>query len=306
MTLANGTVLNLGNVAAASTVAESALWPTEFEIPEAQQVTLNLSQTVTGGSALVDDLVFVTEKRRDGKTNLIKNPGAENSGNWTGSGDKSYWTNSDAGYKTYSNNPAAYGYCAFEGAKWFFFQCAGILSQTITVPEAGTYRFTCHSRTRADNVNRGGNGVCFWIKKIGAENTVTNYHNTLLIPYCRNFVERSWLVDIPEAGNWLFGMTGTGVAGTAADADRLSLLDGLSLVRADDRDDVPSVPKKMGITVASGARLVLDYPGTIKVRRLKLGGVSKVGIVNAATDPDYIGGIGSIEVVPSGITVNFR
>ena len=51
---------------------------------------------------------------------------------------------------------------------------------------------------------------------------------------------------------------------------------------------------------------MLDYPGTIKVRRLKLGGVSKVDIVNAATDPDYIGGIGSIEVVPSGITVNFR
>ena len=81
----------------------------------------------------MDDLVFVTEKRRDGKTNLIKNPGAENSGSWTGSGDKSYWTNSNAGYKTYSDNPAAYGYCAFEGAKWFFFQCAGNLRQTITV-----------------------------------------------------------------------------------------------------------------------------------------------------------------------------
>ena len=51
---------------------------------------------------------------------------------------------------------------------------------------------------------------------------------------------------------------------------------------------------------------MLDYPGTIKVRRLKLGDVSKVGIVSAATDPDYIGGIGSIEVVPSGITISIR
>lgn len=63
---------------------------------------------------------------------------------------------------------------------------------------------------------------------------------------------------------------------------------------------------RSGHLPASGARLVLDYPGTIKVRRLKLGGVRKAGVVSAATDPDYIGGIGSIEVVPSGITVNFR
>ena len=101
-------------------------------------------------------------------------------------------------------------------------------------------------------------------------------------------------------------MTGTGVAGTGTNADRRSFLDGLSLVRADGREDAPSVPKKMKLSVASGARLVLDYPGTVKVSRLSLGGVRKNGVVNAATDPDYIGGIGSLEIVPTGIAVSFK
>ena len=305
--LADGTMLNLGNVKVVSSVAVTVLWPTEFVIPEAQQVTLELFQTETTGSALVDDLVFVTEKRRDGKTNLITCPGAESDGwsSWRTSGDRSWWQNSTAGYQVYSNkNTHAYGYCAFEGSRTFTFQCAGILSQTISVPEAGTYRFTCHSRTRADGASYSGNGIRFWMTKSGSN--VTNFHNTLLMPYCRNFIERSWLVDVPEPGNWIFGMTGTGVAGTSATADRLSLLDGLSFVRADDREDIPSVPEKMRVSVASGARLLLDYPGTIKLRRLLLGGVRKEGVVSAATDPDYIGGIGKLEVVPSGIMVSFR
>lgn len=307
LTLADSTVLRLGAVTASSTLAETALWATAFEIPEPQQVTLTLSQTDAGGSALVDDLVFVTEKRRTGKTNLIACPGAETDGwsNWKTSYDRSYWTNSGAGYYAYANaNTHAYGYCAFEGDRAFSFQCVGILSQTISVPAAGTYRFTCHSRTRADSADYGGNGVRFWMVKSGS--SVTNCHNTLLMPYCRNFIERSWLVDIPEPGDWIFGMTGTGVAGTGTNADRRSFLDGLSLVRADGREDAPSVPKKMKLSVASGARLVLDYPGTVKVSRLSLGGVRKNGVVNAATDPDYIGGIGSLEIVPTGIAVSFK
>ena len=305
--LADGTNLNLGSVTASSSVAETVVWPTDFEIPESQQVTLELFQTETSGSALVDDLVFVTKKRCDGKTNLITCPGAESDGwsSWRTSGDRSWWQNSTAGYQVYSNkNTHAYGYCAFEGSRTFTFQCAGILTQTISVPEAGTYRFTCHSRTRADGASYSGNGIRFWMTKSGSN--VTNFHNTLLMPYCRNFIERSWLVDVPEPGNWIFGMTGTGVAGTPATADRLSFLDGLSFVRADDREDMPSVPEKMRVSVATGARLLLDYPGTIKLRRLLLGGVRKEGVVSAATDPDYIGGIGKLEVVPSGIMVSFR
>ena len=184
------------------------------------------------------------------------------------------------------------------------FQCAGVCYQTIHVPEAGTYRFTCHSRTRADGSSYSGNGIRFWMTKSGSN--VTNYHNTLLLPYCRNFIERSWLVNVPEPGNWIFGMTGTGVAGTPTTADRSSFLDGLSFVRADDREDVPSVPEKMRLSVASGARMVLDYPGTVKVRRLTLGGVRKEGVVSATTDPDYIGGIGKLEIVPSGVIISVK
>ena len=44
----------------------------------------------------------------------------------------------------------------------------------------------------------------------------------------------------------------------------------------------------------------------VKVRRLTLGGVRKEGVVSAATDPDYIGGIGKLEIVPSGSMLSFR
>ena len=307
LTLSNGTVLDLGNVRASSTIDATAQWGTVFEIPVQQQVTLELSQTVAAGSALVDDLVFVTEKWHAGKANLIVCPGAETTdwGSWSGYVADSYWKNSSASYMVYSNsNTHAYGYNAFEGNRVFSFQCAGGRYQTIAFNEAGRYRFTCHSRTRADNASYSGNGIRFWMTKSGSN--VTNFHNILLLPYCRNFIERSWLVNVPEPGNWIFGMNGTGVAGSSETADRMSFLDGLSLVRADDREDVPSVPEKMRIAVATGSRLVLDYPGTVKVRRLTLGGVRKEGIVSAATDPDYIGGIGKLEIVPSGVIIRLK
>ena len=253
--------------------------------------------------------MFVTDRSVSASVNLIKSPDAEfaslSGTGWSSTSDKSYWSNSSSGTTLYyGNNVRYYGFCAFEGERTFIFQCVGIMYQTITVPEAGIYRFTCHSRTRADNSAYSGNGVRFWMTKPGSG--VTNFNNTLLIPYKRNFTESSWLVNVPEAGDWIFGMTGTGVAGTNTNADRLSYIDGISLVRAVEREDVPSVPEKFDIEVAEGARLVLDYPGTMTVRRLKLGGAPVSGVVSASTNPDYIGGCGSIQVVPDGMVIQFR
>ena len=59
----------------------------------------------------------------------------------------------------------------------------------------------------------------------------------------------------------------------------------------------PIVPEGLKINVAKGARVVLNYPGRIKVRRAVLNGVSTgCGVFSAKTHPDFFGGMGEIEV----------
>ena len=69
----------------------------------------------------------------------------------------------------------------------------------------------------------------------------------------------------------------------------------------------PTLPSKVRIDVAEGARLALDYPGTNRVRGVWFGGVPADGrIVDAASYPDYVSGIGALEIVPSGTLLLFR
>ena len=85
-------------------------------------------------------------------------------------------------------------------------------------------------------------------------------------------------------------------------------VDGVSIVKVDEAaQTAPTLPSKVRIDVAEGARLALDYPGTNRVRGVWFGGVSADGrIVDAATYPDYVSGIGALEIVPSGSLLLFR
>lgn len=301
---------DLGSVTLYGRRMASKTWPEVFEVPYEQMVTLELEQTYATGSALVDDLVLVQEARALDDSGILKCGGGEGStdGIWTFSGDKSYFTYSDASIWGYNqgNNTRYYGWAGFEGTHEFSFQCCGTARQQVTFPEPGLYRFTCHARTRADSSGYSGNAIRFWFSRVGS--SVTNVIDTMPAPYACNFLERSYTFTVPEAGNYYFGISGQGVPGAVPTADKMTFLDGLSIHRVTETvDDVPVIPAGLRIKVASGARMVLDFKGTNEVRSVKLGDTLLLGgVVDGISHPDYIGGMGALRIVPSSFVISFR
>ena len=82
-------------------------------------------------------------------------------------------------------------------------------------------------------------------------------------------------------------------------------IDGLSLKRLYAAEP-PSVPPQVKIDVAEGARLDLDYDGTVQVCGLSLAGRGQVGVVDATTCPGFLTGRGKLDVRPNGTIVLFR
>ena len=113
---------------------------------------------------------------------------------------------------------------------------------------------------------------------------------------------------VPEAGDYYFGLSGQGVPGAATNADKMTFLDGMSIHRVTETvDDVPAIPKGLRIKVASGARLVLDFKGTNEVSSVRLGGTLLTsGVVDGESYPDYIGGMGALQIVPRNFVLSFR
>lgn len=289
--LADGTELPLGSVSLSVMSLSNRTWPTVFEILEEQNVTLKLKQTAGTGSALVDDLVFVdADEPADG--NYLSNGGAESDlpGTWTGSRIK---------YDTTPGGVSVYGYQSFEGDYAFAVNGTGKLIQNVTFQTPGLYRFTMHGRSRPNNSTFGTNRMKIWYVKSGT--VATNVIDDLTVAYSSGFLERSYFFNVDSAGTYSFGLTAHG-----ASSDRTSFLDGLSIRKVEETlESTPSVPDGMSLKIGSGARAVLDYTGTITVKKLVLGGVRvPAGTVTAADYPEFLGGIGSIEVLPpTGSTI---
>ena len=307
-----GRTVDLGTVDVAGYLAQRTYLPNELVVPEAQEVTLTVSQTRLGGVGWMDNLEFVSDADFSDRENLLCNAGAEedNMPAWTRTADTSYFKNSTVWIRDYDQTAKGttkyYGYSAFEGKRYFYINSTATMSQRVTVPAAGLYRFTCHAKTRADSEYYCGNNLQVWYK--AASGSATNFVDTLLMHYTGNFLERSWLVRFDAAGEYDIGISGLGVAGAGQNADRESHLDGLSLRKvAGAVDDVPQTPDCMKVAVADGARLVLDFPGVKRVRALRLGGRKiPTGIVGANDYPEYLGGIGRLEIVSGGLMLLVR
>lgn len=94
------------------------------------------------------------------------------------------------------------------------------------------------------------------------------------------------------------------VANAAGYIDEVELVpaDGASALAA----PTPDLPAELSVEVVSGATLDLDFPGTVKLRRLRLGSSLVGGIVSAATHPEYISGTGSLQVPPPETVIIMR
>ena len=60
------------------------------------------------------------------------------------------------------------------------------------------------------------------------------------------------------------------------------------------------------MSVDEGARLVLDFQGCATVGKVRIGGGSYSGIIDAARFPGYISGLGSFKVIPKPTVIVIR
>lgn len=290
------------------------VWTNVIEVSQDETVRLKLYGK-NAGSALLDDFEFVPASGAMPEINLIENPGFELRGaGWASvipPGDVKYATSTPSYRFPYQTDTYAFGYSVYDGEYCGRLHNRGGVYRTVLFPEPGLYRFTYHARSRSDETYGFNPVFAYVVLADGTTNTVCRTK----IPRGQNFVEYSYLFRMPEAGSRTFYIIGEGVpSGNLTEdgkdkANRSTLIDGLSLVKVDESSlTAPQVPDRLRMSVAEGACLVLDYPGTKTVASLTFGGehVTGPGIVNAESHPEYVSGIGSLTVKPFGTAVIIR
>ena len=239
--------------------------------------------------------------------NLIANPGFENRGatwrKYVRDDGVTYATQFSGPGFSYATDSWAFGYSMIDGLFCARLHNNGGVATTVDFPAPGRYRLTLHMRSRAD---QPANPMLAFVKlKDGRELEVCRFRP----PFTQNFIEYSYVFDMPEAGPHELVITGLGVPSTALDdkgrvrLDISTMVDGVALVREDVKPSVTATPvkvfpKDMDMTVAAGACLALDVPGTHSVASLTLGGQRVYGLVSASTHPAFLSGVGVLDVKP--------
>ena len=310
VTTAQGTV-DLGTVNCIKQIPETRRWPNSFTVADGETVTFSLS----GGNqriALVDDLVLV--KASSPLVNLLSNGDFEKA-EWSNTGTAGWKRTADV-YVKEKKEPASlvrrqeYGYwydqyyapSYFEGAFWVKLTGTAAISQTVTVPSAGIYRFTMHGHTRVKGgADKSGllvtltdaDGVAVEILRIEQKNDIV-----------REFMRWTRDFRIARAGDYTLRIATL----EENNADKSAIMDDISLVKVDETatESAPVLSDQTIIEVKEGATLALDFPGTLTVRRLVLGGKRYFGTITAEQFPAYLSGPGEINVPRRGTVLIYR
>lgn len=300
VTTSQGTV-DLGTVKCIKQIPETRRWPIGFTVAEGETVTFSLS----GGNeriALVDDLVLV--KSPAPVHNLLSNGDFEtDSGEVLTVWEQTVGTGASKVQRLkhgeWYDTHYARGY--FEGAGYARLVGTVAISQTVTVPSAGIYRFTMHEHTRVTGGSMPGirvtltdaDGVEVEILRIEPNDDIAHE----IVRWTRDF-------RIARAGDYTLRIATLEENGR----DKSSQLDDVSLVKVDETatEAAPALSDQTIIEVKEGATLALDFPGTLTVRRLVLGGKRCFGTITAAQFPAYLSGPGEINVPRRGTVLIYR
>ena len=311
---AGGGTTDLGSVSSLTINPEDTLWPTSFTVAANATVTLRLDQTTPKAACLLDDFVLVRADDapivEDG-VELIANGSFERCGLRESNGqckNEEVWSTTVGSLSTQAISFWAYGSAGlqytivpFDGDVVCCVRGDSALSQTLPPMEAGIYRFRVAASTRwTGGYDENGIRVTLNDPSDGSVkyticefSEVTNYHAQV------TFHD----VTVDQPGTYALKIQGT--HSDIRTGDRACSIDGLSLKRLYAAEP-PSVPPEVKIDVAEGARLDLDYDGTVQVRGLSLAGRGQVGVVDATTCPGYVTGRGKLDVRPNGTIVLFR
>lgn len=300
VTTTQGTV-DLGTITCLKQIPETRRWPIGFTVAEGETVTFSLS----GGNkrvALVDDLVLV--KATSPFVNLLSNGDFETFNDATPAvWEQTVGTGASKvqrlKYGEWYDMHYARGY--FEGTGYGRLTGTSAISQTVTVPSAGIYRFTMHEQTRLTGNDKPGLRVTLTdaanaeieILRIEPKDDIAHE----IVRWTRDF-------RIAQAGDYTLRIATLEENG----ADKSSQLDDISLVQVDETavEAAPALSDQTVIEVKEGATLALDFPGELTVRRLILGGRRYAGTITAEQFPAYLSGPGTIKVPRRGAVLIYR
>lgn len=304
VSMPGGESVSLGAVGVSREYAmKRRIFPKAFSVDGNTKITLEIAaeqmtgNTLLSGHLLFDNVRLVRADRFSG-INLIVNGGFELESIWryvNGPGLEARFTPHRL---TASSSSTAYG------ANWLDGNCAvvviddGAVHQDVTVPVAGRHRLSVAARKRVSwGTVKPPLTVQFYLAKDGVTNEIAT-----LTPAYTNFTMSSWAFDVPQSGDWSFGVRGLGEGGMDVNA----LLTDMALRYEPHSADLPEMGDELEISVANGARLNLDFAGTQTVRRLVVEGFSRSGAVRAADFPNSLSGAGTLLVAPRGTVIVLR
>lgn len=309
-----------------------ATLPTAVTLDAPRTVRLRLKGTTAATAtvvpcAMVDELAFV---RQDAGGELVANGVFANASSWTlrdnrddstaaasGNTEKSRASVADPCRTVGEKQEQAYGSSYGVNARALdICQCASA-EQALAFPAAGTYRLVFSARSRLWNYANAlpsrtwaGNQASFYlVDAAGATNEIFRTPSL----YASNFVFRSALFDVPRAGTYVFGIRGLNglpqadgttlqVGANASDTE--FFVDQVSVKPA------PSAPLDLDAALAldlgEATALRLDFTGTNELARLRLGGVSVAGFVDASHASGLVSGTGCLFVRPKGTVLLLR
>ena len=254
----------------------------QYEFPETIEVksgtddiVVSLNQTVEDAGLHLDEVCFVPERE------LVRNGGFEKDESWEF--EKPEGSNANAQYYDYSWGQQWFGYSRHEGKRYLLLTGLGRARQEIYFPEVGCYRVSFRVCARYDSAQYRNNQMRLYVKKDGIEKEIAKTRKVS----ATEFGAYTYLFRIDEPGTYEFGMEGI------VNADKTLRVDGVGIERVHEAE-TPDISRSTSLAVENGAKLRLDFTGTLQLRQLKLGGHSVSGIVDASRFPEFLSGPGAL------------
>lgn len=319
-----GQAVALGSVATGDHRMLEYAWPNLLTVAQDGVVELSLAAGAAADSLLVDNLMLESVASGNGdEKELIANCSFEKEDAGNGGASIDGWTrvspsfgstpvsvvNPQYDYQTTpgNNTPSQFGQTPYDGIAYARIYNDGGVYQTLSL-DPGLYRLSFATHSRA-NGGYDKNPIRAWLGD-SSGNLVAEIGETKVNSVAD--IEHVWHFRVAARGTYRLYLQGTDYwkAQYASDGkNHCTMLDGVSLKKVRDELTAPALPETLKIVVSEGARLRLDYDGTVDVGRLLLDGAGVRGTVSAATHPDFIQGRGVLNVTGKGepaTTIIFR
>ena len=302
--------------------------PTTFTVTASDSVVLRLWQSApnasTGMSDLTVDGVYFERMSSDrAGDELVKDGSFEEGGVWTlkrnndghpNSSDDRYY--SQCGISR--NGDKNYGYTTCDGTCALLIVQIGQATQPITFAEPGLYKLSFWTRSRyytpstapgtINSTYYGGNQVKVWLAD--GEGATNEIFRTTSV-YSTNYLEHVALFRVDDPGTFTLGIQGCNdypghVTTSSSNKRDANVFVDLVSIRRTDEDLTPTLDRDLQLALGGNGRLRLDYAGTNTIKRLRLGGQSVCGVIDASHESGRVFGPGALYVPPSGTMVIFR